>query len=160
MWGPRCFALHTYIHNFDFFIRSPTVDNTLCAKVSLCLFLIFVAILSTSGSELLNWIRHRICDSDKTPTREVPAEIYHFCALQLVYKYLSCVSFCLGFLYLFEQLSIMIFVFSTVKRTYVHYESLPMTGFELQTSEIGSDRSTNWATTTALYNILWQDRQS
>ena len=28
---------------------------------------------------------------------------------------------------------------------------LPMTGFELQTSGIGSDRSTNWATTTAQY---------
>ena len=29
-----------------------------------------------------------------------------------------------------------------------------MTGFELRTSEIGSDHSTNWATTTAPKNAL------
>ena len=31
-----------------------------------------------------------------------------------------------------------------------------MTGFELRTSDIGSDRSTNWATTTALrHNLVY-----
>ena len=30
------------------------------------------------------------------------------------------------------------------------YKSLPMTGFELQISGVGSDRFTNWAKTTAL----------
>ena len=34
-------------------------------------------------------------------------------------------------------------------------KSLPMTGFEPRTSGIGSDRSTNWATTTALKRILF-----
>ena len=32
---------------------------------------------------------------------------------------------------------------------------LPMTGFEPRTSGIGSDRSTNWATTTALIKVFW-----
>ena len=34
---------------------------------------------------------------------------------------------------------------------------LPMTGFEPQTSDIGSDRSTNWATTTAhcVFLLAW-----
>ena len=37
-----------------------------------------------------------------------------------------------------------------------------MTGFELRTSGIGSDRATNWATTTALRNsfikpVIWKD---
>ena len=35
------------------------------------------------------------------------------------------------------------FVFSTVNRKFVHYKILPMTGFELRTSGIGSDRSAN-----------------
>ena len=35
------------------------------------------------------------------------------------------------------------------KQINVRDKSLPMTGFESQTSDIGSDRSTNWATTTA-----------
>ena len=30
-----------------------------------------------------------------------------------------------------------------------------MTGFELRTSGIGSDRSTNWATTTALDTVIY-----
>ena len=34
-----------------------------------------------------------------------------------------------------------------------------MTGFELRTSGIGSDHSTNWATTTALgYGLPWNTR--
>ena len=35
------------------------------------------------------------------------------------------------------------------QKTSVQYKYLPMTGFELRTSGVGSDRSTNWATTTA-----------
>ena len=34
------------------------------------------------------------------------------------------------------------------------YKFLPMTGFEPRTSGIGSDRSTNWATTTTLLYVL------
>ena len=44
----------------------------------------------------------------------------------------------------------LIFVFSIqLKVNNVQYKCLPMTGFKLRTSGIGSDRSTNWATTTA-----------
>ena len=32
-----------------------------------------------------------------------------------------------------------------------------MPGFELRTSAIGSDRSTNWATTTAHFNVVLFD---
>ena len=42
-----------------------------------------------------------------------------------------------------------IFVFSTVNSKYVQYKILLMTGFEPWTSEIGSDRSANSATTAA-----------
>ena len=42
-----------------------------------------------------------------------------------------------------------IFVFSIQLTVNVWYKFLPMTGFELQTSRIGSHRSTNLATTTA-----------
>ena len=42
-----------------------------------------------------------------------------------------------------------IFVFSIQLTVNVRYKFLPMTGFEPRTSGIGSDRSTNWATTTA-----------
>ena len=38
-------------------------------------------------------------------------------------------------------------LFNTVN---VHFKCLPMTGFKLLTPGIGSDHSTNWATTTAL----------
>ena len=44
-----------------------------------------------------------------------------------------------------------IFVFSTVNSKYVDYKILLMTGFEPQTSGIGSDRSANWATPAALF---------
>ena len=48
---------------------------------------------------------------------------------------------------------LLIFVFSTVISTvyskYVHYKILPVTGFDLRISGIGSIRSSNWATTTA-----------
>ena len=37
----------------------------------------------------------------------------------------------------------------TVVYLYFHYKILPLTGFELRTSAIGSNRSANWATTTA-----------
>ena len=43
-----------------------------------------------------------------------------------------------------------IFVFSIQLRINIQYKILPMTGFEPWTSWIGSDPSTNWATTTAL----------
>ena len=49
-----------------------------------------------------------------------------------------------------------IFVFSiqlTVNN--VQYKCLPMTGFEPRTSGIGSDRSTNWATTTAHHLFIY-----
>ena len=36
------------------------------------------------------------------------------------------------------------------KQTFNLNKVLPMTGFELRTSGIGSNRSTNWATTTAI----------
>ena len=36
------------------------------------------------------------------------------------------------------------------QKTNVPFKSLPMTGFELRTSGVGSDRSSNWATSTAL----------
>ena len=42
-----------------------------------------------------------------------------------------------------------IFVFSIQLTVNVRYKFLPMTGFEPRTSGIGSNRSTNWATTTA-----------
>ena len=42
-----------------------------------------------------------------------------------------------------------IFVFSVQLTVNIQYKFLPMTGFEPRTSGIGSDRSTNWATTTA-----------
>ena len=41
------------------------------------------------------------------------------------------------------------FMFSTVSSQYAEYKISPMTGFEPQTSSIGSGRSANWATTTA-----------
>ena len=34
------------------------------------------------------------------------------------------------------------------------YKNLPVSGFEPQTSDIGSDRSANWATTTAHFFLL------
>ena len=42
-----------------------------------------------------------------------------------------------------------ILVFSIQLTINVQYKFLPMTGFEMHTSGIGSDRSTNWAITTA-----------
>ena len=42
-----------------------------------------------------------------------------------------------------------IFVFSTVNSKYNQCKILPMTGFEPRISGFGSDRSANWATTTA-----------
>ena len=42
-----------------------------------------------------------------------------------------------------RPLFIFIFVFSTINSKYVHYKILLMTGFELQTSGIGSDHSAN-----------------
>ena len=47
-----------------------------------------------------------------------------------------------------------IFVFSMQLIVNVQYKFLPMTGFELRTSGIGSNHSTNWATTTAQYVYL------
>ena len=48
------------------------------------------------------------------------------------------------------------------KQINVQDKSLPMTGFEPETSDFGSDRSTNWATTTAqsfvpsfYHNTIW-----
>ena len=41
-----------------------------------------------------------------------------------------------------------IFVFSIVFSKNVHYKQIPMTGFDLQTSDSRSNRSANWATTT------------
>ena len=40
------------------------------------------------------------------------------------------------------------------KQIYFLHKSLPMTGFEQRTSAVGSDHSTNWATTTAHQNIF------
>ena len=47
------------------------------------------------------------------------------------------------------------FVFSTVNCKYVHYKILPLTGFEPQTSGVGSNLSANWATTNSqnLYEL-------
>ena len=45
-------------------------------------------------------------------------------------------------------------IFNTLTENNVQYKSLPMTGFEPQTSGIGSNGSTNWATTTALGNAI------
>ena len=47
-----------------------------------------------------------------------------------------------------------IFVFSIQLTVNIQYIFLPMTGFERQTSGIGSDHSTNWATTTALQQLF------
>ena len=41
------------------------------------------------------------------------------------------------------------------KQMFFVYKFLPMTGFEPQTSGIGSDRSTNWATTTSQLQNLF-----
>ena len=46
------------------------------------------------------------------------------------------------------------FIFSTVNIKYVHYKILLMTGLKPWTSAIASDRSSNWATTTAHSLIL------
>ena len=49
-----------------------------------------------------------------------------------------------------------IFVISIQLTVNVQYKFLPMTGFEPQTSQIGSNHSTNWATTTArVVTLLW-----
>ena len=48
-----------------------------------------------------------------------------------------------------------IFVFSIQFTVNVQYKFLPMTGFKPWTSGIGSDCSTNWATTTAHYFFLF-----
>ena len=47
-------------------------------------------------------------------------------------------------------------LFNTVesKQINIRYKSLPMTGLEPQTSGVGSDQSTNWATTTARDDFL------
>ena len=55
-----------------------------------------------------------------------------------------------------------IFVFSILLTVNVQYKFLPMTGFEPLTSRIGSNLSTNWATTTAhgkifFYVQFWSD---
>ena len=55
-------------------------------------------------------------------------------------KYLEC--------FLFPDSFFLIFVFSTVNSKFVHRKILPMTGFEQQTSDIASDHSVNWVTTT------------
>ena len=47
------------------------------------------------------------------------------------------------------RLFLFIFAFSIQLTVNIHNNFLPMTGFELQTSGIGSDRSTNRASTTA-----------
>ena len=47
-----------------------------------------------------------------------------------------------------------IFAFSIQWIVNAQYKFLPMSGFKLRTSEIGSDRSTNWTTTTAPGKIL------
>ena len=43
------------------------------------------------------------------------------------------------------------------KQMFNIYKILPMTGFEPRTSGIGSNRSTNWATTTALFTCTFHD---
>ena len=50
-----------------------------------------------------------------------------------------------------RALFIFIFVFSIQLTVSAQYQFLPMTGFELQTSGVGSDRSTNLVTATAKY---------
>ena len=47
-----------------------------------------------------------------------------------------------------------IFIFSNVNSYYVHYDILPLAGFEPRTSGIGSNRSTNCVTTTALSVLI------
>ena len=46
-------------------------------------------------------------------------------------------------------------LFNAVDSKNVQYKILSMTGFESQTSGIGSNCSTNWATTTALFASSW-----
>ena len=45
-------------------------------------------------------------------------------------------------------------LFNTVDSEYMN-KILPMTGFELQTSSVGSNHSTNWATTAVIFIILF-----
>ena len=52
-----------------------------------------------------------------------------------------------------------IFVFSIQLTVHTQYKVLPMTGFELQTSGIGSDRSTIWATTICLLSTVLKRRK-
>ena len=48
-----------------------------------------------------------------------------------------------------------IFIFSIQLTANVQYKCLPMSGFELRTSGIRSNHSTNWATTTAPFLVLF-----
>ena len=54
-------------------------------------------------------------------------------------------------------LFIFIFVFSVQLTVNVQYKFWPMTGFELRTSGIASNHSTNCATTTAMFENVWGD---
>ena len=51
--------------------------------------------------------------------------------------------------WLFRTLFFFILCVSTVNRKYVYYKILLITGFDLRTTGIGSDCSSDWATTTA-----------
>ena len=53
-----------------------------------------------------------------------------------------------------------ILIFSIQLTANVQYKFLPMTWFEPQTSGIGSNRSTNWATTAALGMILHRSKDT
>ena len=60
----------------------------------------------------------------------------------------------LGKVFLYKRMAILglfffIFIFSKQLTVNVQYNFLLMTGFELRTTGTGSNRSTNWATTTA-----------
>ena len=55
-----------------------------------------------------------------------------------------------------RSLFFFIFVFSIQLTVNMQYNFLPMTGFEPRTSGVGSNRSTNWVTTTAQVNDFYR----
>ena len=61
--------------------------------------------------------------------------------------------------YVFQRWAIpglfFIFIFSIQLTVNVQYKFLPMTGFKLRTSDIGSYPSTNWVTTTARHKMCY-----
>ena len=102
-------------------------------------------------------IRFRKTDVNCFPPESIMYEfIFCYCCSKCYWCICCCYSYCGScFLKGPSQPFFFILVSSTQTRWYVHYKILPMIGFEHgPTSCLGSDRSDNWATTTALMLLL------